>query len=180
MTPLTTALATAVLAGSAVGTAPVALPRDLPPIPSRAASPGAEAQHGAWPLSPDPDVVETFDPPEVSWGAGHRGADLAGTVGQDVRASLPGVVTYAGRIAGRGVVVVSHGAVRTTYEPVAAAVAVGDEVGRAERLGTLELFGSHCHPAACLHWGAIEGEVYLDPLTLVGAGPRPVRLLPAG
>ena len=35
-------------------------------------------------------------------------------------------------------------------------------------------------PAACLHWGLIEGDgdarTYLDPLSLVGGGP--VRLLP--
>jgi hypothetical protein len=44
-------------------------------------------------------------------------------------------------------------------------------------LGRLQLFGSHCFPRACLHWGLIEGrDRYLDPLTLVGAGP--VRLLP--
>jgi hypothetical protein len=43
-------------------------------------------------------------------------------------------------------------------------------------IGRLELFGSHCFPRSCLHWGLIEGETYLDPLTLVGAGP--VRLLP--
>ena len=43
-------------------------------------------------------------------------------------------------------------------------------------MGTLELPGSHCFPRACLHWGWLEGETYLDPLRLVGAGP--VRLLP--
>ena len=44
-------------------------------------------------------------------------------------------------------------------------------------IGRLELFGSHCFPRACLHWGLIEGrDHYLDPLTLVGASP--VRLLP--
>ena len=54
---------------------------------------------------------------------------------------------------------------------------VGDTVDAGGTLGRLELFGSHCFPRACLHWGLIEGaEHYLDPLTLVGAGP--VRLLP--
>ena len=43
-------------------------------------------------------------------------------------------------------------------------------------IGVLELGGSHCFPAACLHWGWLEGQTYLDPLRLVGAGP--VRLLP--
>ena len=112
--------------------------------------------------------------------AGHRGVDLAGASGQVVRATLPGVVTYAGRIAGRGVVVVSHGAVRTTYEPVTASVAVGDEVVRAQVGGHVGALRQPLLPPACLHWGAIEDEEYLDPLTLVGEVPRPVRLLPLG
>ena len=35
---------------------------------------------------------------------------------------------------------------------------------------------SHCFPEACLHWGLLQGEAYLDPLSLVGGGP--IRLLP--
>ncbi len=93
-----------------------------------------------------------------------------------MRAALPGTVRYAGPLAGRGVVVVDHGGTRTTYEPVTAVVAVGDAVPAGGRIGTLELPGSHCFPQACLHWGWIRGEVYLDPLRLVGGGP--VRLLP--
>jgi murein DD-endopeptidase MepM/ murein hydrolase activator NlpD len=131
---------------------------------------------GVWPLTPEPEVVEGFDPPDDPWGAGHRGVDLAGTVGQPVRSALPGRVSWAGVLAGRGVVVVDHGATRTTYEPVAATVRVGDQVEGGQRLGVLELAGSHCSPRACLHWGWLEGETYLDPLRLVGAGP--VRLLP--
>jgi hypothetical protein len=79
-------------------------------------------------------------------------------------------------LAGRGVVVVDHGVTRTTYEPVTATLPVGTPVAAGTPLGTLDLPGSHCFPRACLHWGWIEGETYLDPLRLVGAGP--VRLLP--
>jgi murein DD-endopeptidase MepM/ murein hydrolase activator NlpD len=79
-------------------------------------------------------------------------------------------------LAGRGVVVVDHGGTRTTYEPVDAVVDLGATVGAGQRIGTLELAGSHCLPHACLHWGWLAGETYLDPLRLVGAGP--VRLLP--
>ena len=39
------------------------------------------------------------------------------------------------------------------------------------------VIGTHCLPAACLHWGLRAGDTYLDPLQLVG-GPMPVRLLP--
>jgi murein DD-endopeptidase MepM/ murein hydrolase activator NlpD len=131
---------------------------------------------GAWPLRPRPRVVGDFAPPETRWGAGHRGVDLAGHPGQTVRSARAGIVTFAGRIAGRGVVVVSHGSTRTTYEPVSADVDVGDVVDEGAPLGRLERFGSHCFPRACLHWGLIRGEAYLDPLTLVGAGR--VRLLP--
>jgi murein DD-endopeptidase MepM/ murein hydrolase activator NlpD len=131
---------------------------------------------GTWPLSPEPEVLAEFDPPASRWGAGHRGVDLAGSVGQPVLAAQAGTVRFAGRIAGRGVVVVDHGATRTTYEPVAASVAVGDRVAAGAVLGRLELLGSHCLPRACLHWGLVRGKTYLDPLTLVGAGP--VRLLP--
>ena len=131
---------------------------------------------GEWPLQPEPEVVHVFDPPDSPYGAGHRGVDLLGAVGQPVLAALPGAVTFAGPLAGRGVVVVDHGATRTTYEPVAATVTVGTPVAAGARVGTLGLAGSHCFPRACLHWGWIEGETYLDPLRLVGAGP--VRLLP--
>lgn len=129
-----------------------------------------------WPLDPQPEVAAGFDPPASRWGAGHRGVDLLGEPGQPVRAARAGTVTFAGRLAGRGVVVVSHGSTRTTYEPVAAMVDPGDRVRAGARIGRLELVGSHCLPRSCLHWGLLEGEHYLDPLTLVGGGP--VRLLP--
>lgn len=148
----------------------------VPGAPSARSAPSGEVPVGVWPLDPVPAVVARFDPPATPYGAGHRGVDLAGRPGQPVRTALAGRVSYASVLAGRGVVVVDHGATRTTYEPVAAAVARGDAVGAGDRIGYLEAAPSHCAPAACLHWGWIEGETYLDPLLLVGAGP--VRLLP--
>lgn len=140
------------------------------------AGPPAPDPVGVWPLQPEPAVVQRFDPPLDPWGSGHRGVDLAGRIGQPVRTALPGRVAFAGRIAGRGVVVVSHGGTRTTYEPVTGVVSVGSTVAAGDVLGRLELVGSHCFPRACLHWGWLRGETYLDPLRLVGGGP--VRLLP--
>lgn len=132
---------------------------------------------GEWPLRPRPEVAARFAPPLTPWGAGHRGVDLVGEPGDRVRAALPGTVTYAGVLAGRGVLVVSHGPTRTTYEPVAATVSVGDHVDAGDRVGRLQPAPSHCLPRTCLHWGWIDAEGgYLDPLRLVGGGP--VRLLP--
>ncbi|TWD72482.1 peptidase M23-like protein [Kribbella amoyensis] len=129
-----------------------------------------------WPLQPRPRIVHAFDLPAQPWLPGHRGVDLAGTPGQPVRAATAGRVTYAGPLAGRGVVVVSTGPLRTTYEPVIATVAVGTEVRLGQLLGHLSAAASHCAPAACLHWGLRRGEIYLDPLTLLPDSP--VRLLP--
>jgi murein DD-endopeptidase MepM/ murein hydrolase activator NlpD len=137
---------------------------------------GDPAPEGVWPLRPDPAVVTAFAPPDSPWGAGHRGVDLLGTPDARVRAALPGVVAFAGPLAGRGVVVVAHGDTRTTYEPVTASVTVGDPVAAGDVIGRLALPGGHCLPRACLHWGWLRGDTYLDPLLLVGAGP--VRLLP--
>jgi murein DD-endopeptidase MepM/ murein hydrolase activator NlpD len=157
-----------VLAGAVLAALPVAAP------------PGAadERPRGTWPLIPRPVVAARFDPPDSTWGAGHRGVDLAAHPVATVRSALPGTVRFTGTIAGRGVVVVGHGATRTTYEPVRATVSVGDRVAAGQPIGLLEVAGSHCFPAACLHWGWLRGETYLDPLLLVGAAP--VRLLPTG
>ncbi|KAA1426268.1 murein hydrolase activator EnvC family protein [Nocardioides antri] len=144
----------------------------LPASPSA----GEDDPVGVWPLRPEPEVVARFDPPTSPYGPGHRGVDLLGRPGQAVRSALAGTVTYAGPLAGRGVVVVSHGDTRTTYEPVTARVSVGDPVAAGAVIGTLQPFASHCAPRTCLHWGWLRGETYLDPLRLVGAGP--VRLLP--
>ena len=131
---------------------------------------------GVWPLSPTPEVVHDFDPPDDPWGSGHRGVDLAGTVGQPVHSAMAGTVAFVGHIAGKPVVTVTHGETRTTYEPVASALEVGTTVAAGQRIGSLELPFSHCFPSACLHWGWLDGETYLDPLSLVSDGR--VRLLP--
>lgn len=118
-----------------------------------------------WPLRGNPEIAEEYNPPEERWKAGHRGIDLAATVGADVLAAAGGTVTFAGTIAGKGVVVVAHGALRTTYQPVVAAVAVGTIVARGALLGRLTT-GGHC-AMACLHWGLKRGDNYLDPRSLL-------------
>ena len=121
-------------------------------------------------------VVTRFDRPDVAWGSGHRGVDLAGRPGETVVAAAHGTVTFAGDLAGRGVVVVDHGMVRTTYEPVAATVLAGEMVGLGQPIGRLQAGHASCPGTTCLHWGLREGDTYLDPFLLLGA---PIRLLPA-
>lgn len=138
-----------------------------------AASPGF-----GWPLTGDAVVTRPFQPPATAWGAGHRGVDLAGQVGEPVVSAGPGRVTYAGLLAGRGVVTVTHdGGLRTTYEPVTAEVVVGQRVTTGTVIGFLGRGHASCRPGtACLHWGLLRGDTYLDPLSLVTQGR--LRLLP--
>src|SRR4051794_35349471 len=129
-----------------------------------------------WPVLP-PSVVRGFAPPPEPWLAGHRGVDLAAPVDAVVRSAGPGVVSFAGVVAGRGVVSVSHaGGLRTTYEPVVASVRVGAAVAAGPPIGRL----AGGHPgrpvAACPHWGLRRGDTSLDPLALLSLGR--VRLLP--
>jgi murein DD-endopeptidase MepM/ murein hydrolase activator NlpD len=123
-------------------------------------------------------VVTGFDPPDQTWGAGHRGVDLAARPGRSVLAAAGGRVSFAGRLAGRGVVVVDHNSVRTTYEPVDPLVVVGEQVSAGTVLGRLGS-GGHCG-GSCLHWGLKDGSRYLDPTLLVGGdGDTTLRLMPA-
>jgi murein DD-endopeptidase MepM/ murein hydrolase activator NlpD len=140
-----------------------------PPPPGRWVQPVA---------GPNVQLVRGFEPPERQWLPGHRGVDLTASAGSTVRAAGAGVVTHAGAVAGRGVVVVSHGDLRTTYEPVAAAVSTGGRVEAGQAIGTLAAVGSHCAPKACLHWGLLHDDTYLDPFGLLRG--RAVRLLPLG
>ncbi|WP_431782952.1 murein hydrolase activator EnvC family protein [Streptomyces chumphonensis] len=147
-----------------------------------AVSVGSPAARGTpvWPVGPDTDVVRDFAPPPERWQPGHRGVDLAGRVGQQVRAAVDGEVVFAGEVAGRGVVSVElpgapGPAPRTTYEPLRPSVARGDRVRAGQVIGTLLGRPSHCAPRVCLHWGLLRGRSYENPLSLLGAG-RPVLL----
>lgn len=130
---------------------------------------------GRWPLPGEPTVVREYAPPTQRWLAGHRGLDLAAAPGAPVLAAAAGVVSFAGTVAGKPVVSVRHGAVRTTYEPVVADVVPGQGVQRGTMLGRVAL-SSHCPgQSACLHWGLRLGDAYLDPRLLLGGT---VRLFP--
>ena len=160
-----------VLLALSVAVAMVSFPMAASALPRRSVQ-------GVWPLDGPATVVRGFRPPALRWTAGHRGVDLAASSGAPVRSAAAGTVRFAGQIAGRGVVVVDHGSVRTTYEPVISEVRVGREVSAGQVIGRIGA-GSHC-AVTCLHWGLRRGADYLDPLQLLSGDHRGgVRLVGA-
>ncbi|WP_405880848.1 MULTISPECIES: peptidoglycan DD-metalloendopeptidase family protein [unclassified Streptomyces] len=152
-----------------------------PPTPG-APTPSVPALARTWPVGSHPLVLRGWEPPATVYARGHRGVDLATPAGAQVRAVAAGRVSFAGRVAGRGVVSVELAGtdLRTTYEPVTATVKKGEEVEPGAVVGTVEITGSHC-PTTCVHWGLLRGKTYLDPLALLPPwllSRGPSRLLP--
>lgn len=140
--------------------------------PSTAPEPGGVAWR---PPVDDPVLERPFAAPLSRWGAGHRGVDLAVRPGTPVRTPATGTVTFAGRVVDRDLVTITHAdGLRSSLEPVAVAVSVGDVLAAGAVVGDTST-GGHCGDR-CLHWGVRRGDTYVDPLTLLGGGP--VVLLP--
>ncbi|WP_325176505.1 M23 family metallopeptidase [Streptomyces sp. BSE6.1] len=178
--PGRTPRAAAAVAAAVSGRGAAAAPEGARRVPD----PGVPAVARNWPVGVRPAVLRGWEPPATPYGPGHRGVDLAAAGGTPVRAVAAGRVSFAGPVAGRGVVSLELAGtgdppLRTTYTPVEAVVEEGDEVAAGEVLGSVRPAGSHC--TGCLHWGLLRGDVYLNPLSLLppwllDAGPS--RLLP--
>lgn len=167
--------AAALVVAAAITAAPAAVASDPPRTGLRAPV--------AAPLTP----VTAFDLPAERWMAGHRGVDLAADPAEVIRAPADGTVSFAGSVAGRPVLAIDHGeGLRTTYEPVRASVREGEAVAAGQPVGLLLVGHPGCPVAACLHWGARraaggpsgDDDEYLDPLSLLSADRRPIRLKP--
>ncbi|WP_228923187.1 M23 family metallopeptidase [Streptomyces sp. DH7] len=146
---------------------------------------GADSGARSWPLAGRPSVLRGWEPPTGPYGPGHRGVDLAAGPGTRVLAATDGRVSFAGRVAGRGVVAIEVAGsgsppLRTTYEPVRALVEEGASTRAGQPVGVLEEGPFHC-AEGCLHWGLRRGDAYLDPLSLLPPSllrRGPSRLLP--
>lgn len=146
---------------------------------------GADSGARSWPLAGSPSVVRGWEPPPGPYGPGHRGVDLAAGPGARVLAATDGRVSFAGRVAGRGVVAIEVAGsgsppLRTTYEPVRALIEEGASTRAGQPVGVLEEGPFHCSED-CLHWGLRRADAYLDPLSLLPPSllrRGPSRLLP--
>lgn len=155
-------------------------------VPCVAAAPDSP-RHLRSPLAAPISVVTAFDPPAERWLSGHRGVDLSVAPLETVLAPADGTVVFAGAVGGRPVLSIEHaGDLRTTYEPVRATVRAGDRVAGGDPVGHVLAGHLGCPVEACLHWGARvasggpsrDDDDYVDPLSLVAADDRPIRLKP--
>jgi murein DD-endopeptidase MepM/ murein hydrolase activator NlpD len=113
-------------------------------------------------------LLARFDLPAQPWLPGHRGIDLQTHVGQVVSAAGSGRVAFVGTVAGRPVLSIDHGQLRTTYEPVVSRLRVGQLVAAGDQVGTVGVGTGHCGDGGCVHFGLRRGAQYLDPLLLIG------------
>jgi murein DD-endopeptidase MepM/ murein hydrolase activator NlpD len=121
-----------------------------------------------------PAIVRPFDGPARPWLAGHRGVDLSAPPGTDVVAPAAGVISFVGLVVDRHLIVIDHGDLRSTLEPVTSSLTVGMSVQAGQVAGTVS--GEPAHAPDAVHWGVRRGEVYLDPVLLVCPAPRAVLL----
>ena len=166
---------------------PVAVPAAVP-----------EPSVGPPPATPDPPpvpplwmpvagaVVRGFDTRAGPFGPGHRGIDIAASVGELVRSPTAGRVVFAGRVAGRNWVslLVAPG-VLVTLGPLLDPVTTADRVRLRTPVGRVG--PGHAPPpvgragsgreGVTLHLSVRVGGVYVDPLAYLVDRPRP-RLAP--
>ena len=148
-------------------------------VPSGVAS--AQAGHAVayiWPV--EGAVVDPFRLPDGPYGPGNRGLEFATQPGSAFWAAADGVVSFAGQVAGRFHVTVSHpDGLRVSYSGVETF-----SVSRAERVRQGQPLGT---TGDRLHVGVRRGETYLDPARIFGSRDSPTgqpvlarpRLVPA-
>jgi murein DD-endopeptidase MepM/ murein hydrolase activator NlpD len=119
-------------------------------------------------------LLRGFDASAGTYGPGHRGVDVGGRVGEEVRAPAGGRVEFAGPVAGvTWVSVLVAPGVTVTVGPL-----LGAEVTKGQRVRALAPVGrlgpGH---SMMLHLGLRVDGIYVDPLPYLVDRPRP-RLAP--
>ncbi|XAS67834.1 M23 family metallopeptidase [Micrococcaceae bacterium Sec5.7] len=173
---LLSALLLATAAAAPTAHASSSMPQGSAALPAAAETTDARAPW-SWPLSPRPEVLRPFDPPDKPWMSGHRGVDLwAAHDGAAVTAPESGTVSFVGVVVDRPVITIDHGnGLRSSFEPVHSSLTAGTVVARGQEIGTL--IAGHCAVPACVHWGVRRGDEYVNPLQFV-LDLRPSILLP--
>lgn len=151
----------------------------VPAFPSGSPRPASPAGSWSWPVVGP--ILRGYDPPESPYGTGHRGIDIAVSIGTVVRAPEGASVAFAGKVGGQLFVTLDHGGeLVSTYSWLGSTlVRKGDTVARGQPIATSGLG----HPGSAvphLHLGVKLAGAYVDPLLYLGpAGVEElIRLAP--
>jgi hypothetical protein len=115
---------------------------------------------------------------------GHRGVDIAASVGAEIVSAQDGVVVWVGKTArGEGCITIEHSdGISSTYLPVEASVNKGETVTAGDRIGKLSSEGDPSCAASHLHLGIYDTSTrsdkeYLDPKAILPppGGPVPTE-----
>ena len=116
-----------------------------------------------WPVK-HPRIVKAFNPPPKPWMAGHRGVDLAAPTGTLLFAPADGVISFAGKVAGKSVVTIRHGELTSTFEPAVTKFSVGVSVKQGQNFAHVEGGSDHCKNT-CVQWGLKrKNRTYANPV----------------
>ncbi|HEX5584709.1 peptidoglycan DD-metalloendopeptidase family protein [Gaiella sp.] len=128
----------------------------------------------AWSWPADGAVLRPFALGDDAYAAGqHRGIDVAGPDGSEVRAPATGVVTFAGSLPtyGRGVTILTADGYSVTLVHLGAiGVAQGQTVSEGSPVGTMGSSGTPEQSVPSVHLGirhAADEQGYVDPLGLL-------------
>jgi len=141
----------------------------LSAIPVMSLPTATAATTGGWTWPVVGPVIQGFDPPDTPYGSGHRGIDIAATVGTTVVAPTDGTVTFAGPVGGHVFLTIDHGeGLSSTYSWLSAnLVRKGDRVLAGQPIA-LTGWGHPGAPIPHLHLGVKLDGVYVDPLSYLG------------
>ena len=132
------------------------------------------AQEWSWPIAPPRIIARQYHAPATEYAAGHRGLDIAASVGVTVTAPADGTVHFVGVVVDRPVLSIRHpGGLISSYEPVSSSLIKGETVHRGQPIGVVG--PGHC-PTGCLHFGVRRDSAYVSPLNYLGGIPRSVLL----
>ena len=136
--------------------------------------------HAGWPFVGPSKVTLGFGA-LYSTGEGdssrHRGVDIEAAAGDRVVAPLSGRVSFAGSVPGVGggrvgavTIETSHG--KVTLLPLeGTSVSRGTEVAEGDEIGTVARSGDGSGAGEHLHVGAREGDLYVDPMSILTPPP---------
>lgn len=121
-------------------------------------------------------IIARFDRPAQTWTAGHRGIDIQASEGDELVAPATGVISHAGKVAGKSTVSIRVRSRTLTFEPAQTTLPVGTPVHRGKPFATVAGNSDHCDDA-CVHWGIKVGKrAYEDPERWLT--PQSIRLVP--